>query len=56
MMAILAGLIPLATIKASPKLASDISFWAAMNPWKTRFMFAGTQIAMGTAGFMLGES
>jgi hypothetical protein len=55
MMAILAGLIPLATIKATPKLAANISFWAAMNPWKTRFMFAGIQIALGTAGFMLGD-
>jgi hypothetical protein len=55
MMAILGGLIPLAAIKASPKLASNISFWAAMNPWKTRFMFAGIQIAMGTAGVLLGE-
>ena len=55
MMAILAGLIPLATIKANPDLAANISFWAAMNPWKTRFMFAGTQIALGTAGIMLGE-
>ncbi len=54
MMAVLAGLIPLAAIKSSPKLAADISFWAAMNPWKTRFMFAGTQIALGTVGFMLG--
>jgi hypothetical protein len=48
-------LIPLATIKATPKLTANISFWAAMNPWKTRFMFAGAQIAMGTAGVLLGE-
>jgi hypothetical protein len=55
MMAILAGLIPFGAIKATPKLASNISFWAASNPWKTRFMSAGIQIAMGTAGVMLGE-
>jgi hypothetical protein len=55
MMAILAGLIPLAAIKATPKLASNVSFWAAMNPWKTRFMFTGIQIALGTAGVLLGE-
>jgi hypothetical protein len=55
MMALLAGLIPLAAIKATPKLAANISFWAAKNPWKTRFMFAGIQIAMGTAGVLLGE-
>jgi hypothetical protein len=55
MMAILAGLIPLAAIKANPELAANISFWAAKNPWKTRFMFAGIQIALGTAGVMLGE-
>jgi len=55
MMAVLAGLIPLAAIKATPKLASNISFWAAMNPWKTRLMSAGIQIALGAAGVMLGE-
>jgi hypothetical protein len=55
MMAILAGLIPLGAIKATPKLASNISFWAATNPWKTRFMSAGIQIALGAAGVMLGE-
>jgi hypothetical protein len=55
MMALLGGLIPLAAIKIKPKLASDISFWAAMNPWKTRFMFAGVQIAFGIAGVILGE-
>jgi hypothetical protein len=48
-------LIPLATIKATPELTANISFWAAMNPWKTRFMFAGIQIAMGIAGILLGE-
>ena len=55
MMAILAGLIPFGAIKAMPKLAANISFWAAMNPWTTRFMFAGVQIALATAGVMLGE-
>jgi hypothetical protein len=55
MMAILAGLIPFAMIKATPKLSTNISFWAAMNPWKTRFMIAVTQIALGTMGFLLGE-
>jgi hypothetical protein len=55
MMAVLAGLIPLAAIKATPKLAENISFRAAMNPWKTRFMFAGIQIALGAAGLLLGK-
>ena len=55
MMAILAGLIPLGAIRATPKLASNISFWAATNPWKTRFMSAGIQIALGAAGVVLGE-
>jgi hypothetical protein len=55
MMAILAGLIPFGAIKATPKLAANISFWAAMNPWTTRFLFAGVQIALATAGVMLGE-
>jgi hypothetical protein len=56
MLAVLAGLIPLAALKAFPNLAANISFWAAMNPWKTRFMFAGIQIGLGTAAFLLGES
>ena len=55
MMAVLAGLIPLAAIKATPKLAENISFRAAMNPWKTRFMFAGIQIAMGITGVLVGK-
>ncbi len=55
MMAILAGLIPLAAIRATPGLTANISFWAAMNPWKTRFMFAGLQVALGTTGVLLGE-
>jgi hypothetical protein len=55
MMALLAGLIPIATIKASPDLAANISFWAAMNPWKTRLMFTAIQIALGTSGVLLGE-
>jgi hypothetical protein len=55
MIAILAGLIPFAAIKATPKFATNISFWTAMNPWKTRFMFAGIQIALGTAGVLIGE-
>ena len=55
MMAVLAGLIPLAAIKATPKLAENISFRAAMNPWKTRFMFAGIQIALGITGVLLGK-
>ena len=55
MMAILAGLIPFGVIKANPNLAANISFWAAMNPWKTRLMFAGTNTAMIAGGLMLGD-
>lgn len=55
MMAILAGLIPISMIRVTPGLAANISFWAAMNPWKTRFMFAGLQVALGTTGVLLGE-
>jgi len=47
-------LIPFAVIKAKPALATNISFWAAMNPWKTRLMFAGTNTAMIAGGLMLG--
>ena len=55
LLAALAGLIPFAAIKAKPKLARSISFWTAMNPWKTRFMYAGIQIALGGSGFLLGK-
>jgi len=55
MMAILAGLIPFGAIKATPNIARNISFWTAMNPWKTRFMYAGIQIALGSSGFLLGK-
>jgi hypothetical protein len=55
MMAITTGLIYFAAIKASPKLTSNISFWAAVYPWRTRFMFAGIQIALATAGVLVGE-
>jgi hypothetical protein len=54
LMALLAGMIPFAAIRATPRLANNISFWAAMNPWKTRFMFAGAQIALGASGILLG--
>jgi len=53
--ALLFGLIPLGLIKANPKLAANISFWAAMNPWKTRFMFAGIQAGLIATGLILGE-
>jgi hypothetical protein len=54
-LAVLAGLIPLAALKTKPGIAANISFWAAMNPWKTRLMFAAAQIGLGTAAFFLGE-
>lgn len=56
LMALMAGIIPFAAIKAKPGLANNISFWAAMNPWKTRFMFAGAQVALGASGILLGAS
>jgi hypothetical protein len=55
LMALMAGLIPFAAIRTTPRLANNISFWAALNPWKTRFMFAGAQIALGASGILLGE-
>ncbi len=55
-MALLAGLIPFGVIKAYPSLAANISFWAAMNPWKTRVMFAGTNTAMIAGGLLLGAN
>jgi hypothetical protein len=54
MMALMAGLIPFAVMKAKPNLAASISFWAAMNPWKTRLMFACTNTGLIAGGLMLG--
>ncbi len=54
-MAMLAGLVPMTVIRTNPKLAEDVSFWAAMNPWKTRIMFGVLQVALVAAGFMAGE-
>lgn len=56
LMALLAGLIPFAVIKASPDLAANISFWAATNPWKTRLMFTGVNTGLIAGGLMLGDS
>lgn len=56
LMAMLAGLIPFGMIKAFPSMAANISFWAAMNPWKTRVMFAGTNTILITGGLMLGSN
>jgi len=55
LMALLAGLIPLGIIKANPKLAANISFWAAMNPWKTRLMFALINTGLITSGLLIGK-
>jgi hypothetical protein len=55
LMALLGGLITLAAIKATPNLGKNISFWAAMNPWKTRIMFTGVNIGLGIGGVFLGE-
>lgn len=56
LMALLAGLIPFGVIKAKPNLAANISFWAAMNPWKTRLMFAGVNTGLIAGGWLLGEN
>jgi hypothetical protein len=53
-MMLIAGLIPLAAIKAWPDFARNISFWAAINPWKTRFMFTGIHLGLATSGVLLG--
>jgi hypothetical protein len=55
LMALLSGLIPLGIIKANPKLAANISFWAAMNPWKTRLIFALINAGLITSGLLIGK-
>jgi hypothetical protein len=54
LMALMAGLVSLAILKANPKTATNISFRASMNPWKTRFLFAAAATGLAVSGFMLG--
>jgi hypothetical protein len=51
----LTGLAALGLLKVRPGMAANISFWAAMNPWKTRLMFAIIHVGLGTAGILLGK-
>jgi hypothetical protein len=54
LMALLAGVIPFVVLKSNPKLAAEISFLAAMNPWKTRLIFAGLDTGLMVSGLLLG--
>lgn len=55
LMALIAGLIPFSILMSNPKLAANISFWAAMNPWKTRLMFALINTGLITSGLLIGK-
>jgi len=50
-----AGLLSLMGIKITPDLSASISYWAALNPWKSRFIISIIQIMTGTAGLILGS-
>ncbi len=51
---LLAGLLSLAGLRITPDLAGNISYWAALNPRKSRFIISVIQIMTGMAGLMLG--
>jgi hypothetical protein len=51
---LLVGLLSLAGLKITPDLAGNISYWAALNPRKSRFIISVIQIMTGMAGLILG--
>jgi len=51
---LLAGLLSLAALKITPDLAGNLSYWAALNQGKTRFIISVIQIMTGFAGLILG--
>ncbi len=51
---ILAGLLSLTGFRITPDLAGNISYWAALNPRKSRFIISVIQIMTGMAGLIIG--
>ena len=54
LMVLLVGSLSLAGLKYTPELAGNISYWAALNPGKSRFIISIIQIMTGMAGLILG--
>jgi hypothetical protein len=52
----LSGLIPFSALFVFKPAAYNISFWSAMNPWKTRLMLAGVHLGLGCGGILLGKA
>ncbi|MGC1390509.1 MAG: hypothetical protein WA816_05685 [Bacteroidales bacterium] len=55
LMTLLAGCFSLIGLKSAPDFSRNISRWATINPWKTRFLITGIHILTGTAGIILGK-
>ncbi len=51
---LLVGLLSLAGFKITPDLSGNISYWAALNPGKARFIISVIQIMTGMVGLILG--
>jgi hypothetical protein len=54
LMILLAGLFSVIGLKRAPYFTRNMSLWATMNPWKTKFIFTGIHIVTGIAGIILG--
>jgi hypothetical protein len=55
LMTLLAGCLSLIGLKSAPDFSRNISHWATINPWKTRFLITGIHVLTGTAGIILGK-
>ncbi len=54
LLGLISGIITLGGLISTPGLAGKISYWAAVNPKKTRFIIGGIQVLTGFAGLILG--
>ena len=54
-MTLLAGCLSFTSIRNKQNFSRNLSHWASLNPWKTRFIITGIHILTGTAGIILGK-
>lgn len=54
LLGLITGVFTLGGLISTPGMAGKISYWAAVNPKKTRFIIGGIQIITGFAGLILG--
>jgi hypothetical protein len=54
LLGLITGVFTLGGLISTPGMAGKISYWAAVNPKKTRFIIGGIQVITGLAGLILG--